>query len=505
MKRRIFSRTLSQTLLVINVFIALLYLSWWFRLDHAGHPVLYGLLFFGEIYHVLMALTFWFTLWPYKRAATARKTIAAFTPSVDVLIPVAGEPVDIVQATVKAAQKMRYPHFTIFILNDGFVAGKSNWREVEVLAQEMGVKCITRTVGGGAKAGNINHALKHTTGDIVVIFDADMAAEPSFLEKVIPYFKQERLAFVQTPQFYRNTDQHAIAATAWEQQSFFFGSIMRGKERTNAAFICGTNVAIRRKALAEVGGMCEDNIAEDFLTSLRLHQRGWESRYLSEVLSSGLAPEDLLSYYRQQLRWARGPLEVLFKDNPFFKRGLTWSQRIHYFASALYYFNGVIVLIDCVMPLLFLYFGLVPVATDTVTFALFFIPFMVANLYTLRIASRGTATFRSLSLTHGTWVLQLEALLSVLLRRKMEFVVTPKQAQMGNFIHLAYPHLIYMVLAAVGVAVAIAREGFNPSVVTNIAWVAFNVVLFMPFIVMAYPWRRFIFWWQPKPVVVAIK
>ena len=91
--------------------------------------------------------------------------------------------------------------------------------------------------------------------------------------------------------------------------------------------MCGTNVAVRRTALDEVGGLCQTNIAEDFLTSLLMHERGWRSVYVPEVLAQGLAPEDFLSYYKQQHRWARGSLEVIFKYNPLRRRGLTWPQR----------------------------------------------------------------------------------------------------------------------------------------------------------------------------------
>src|SRR5690606_21510298 len=143
---------------------------------------------------------------------------------------------------------------------------------------------------GGAKAGNINNALRQTNGDIIVIFDADMIAKTDFLNKTIPHLADPTVAFVQTPQFYTNTQDNIIAASAWEQQEFFFGPIMQGKDKDNPAFICGINVAIRRTALDQVGGMVEDNIAEDFLTSMKIHEQGWHSVYVPEVLATGLAP-----------------------------------------------------------------------------------------------------------------------------------------------------------------------------------------------------------------------
>jgi cellulose synthase (UDP-forming) len=387
-----------------------------------------------------------------------------------------------------AAKKLNYPNFKIYILNDGFVAGKKDWEEVVHLAKKLGVYCITRTQKGGAKAGNLNNGLRQSNGEIVVILDADMVVFPHFLEQVIPYFYDAKVGFVQTPQYYENFEKNEVTRGAWEQQEFFFGPIMKGKEKDNASFICGTNVAIRRSALLEVGGMNETNIAEDFLTSLSIHQKGWKSYYISDVLAVGLAPEDLLSYFKQQLRWARGSLEVLFSQNPLLKGNLSFGQKMQYLSSALYYFNGVIVVIDAIMPIIFLFTGIQPVASTTTSFALYFVPFMFLNLLTLHFASKGSMTFRAISFTQSSFVLQLLAIKSVLLREKSSFAVTPKQAQQGNFLFLAYPHIVYIVLLIVASYVAIYREGYNSSIVTNIAWGLFNVILFIPFIQAAYPW-----------------
>lgn len=466
-----------------------LYLAWWFIPGHVGNPWLYSLLLFGEFYHVIMALTFWHTIWPRRKQKAIIQPDSSFAPGVDIYIPVAGESVDVVAGTVNAAKNINYENKKIYILNDGYVANKTNWQEIEMLAYELGVDCITRKIPGGAKAGNINNALRRTKGEIIVLFDADMVPYSKFLQTVIPYFRDNNVAFVQTPQFYKNADRNTVTAGAWEQQAFFFGPVMQGKDKVNAAFICGTNVAIRRQVLDEVGGLAEDNIAEDFLTSLYIHKRKWKSHYLDEVLVEGLAPEDLQSYFNQQLRWARGSLEILFGQNVLFTRNLTVHQKIQYLSSALYYFNGVIMLIDMLMPLIFLLSGIQPVAATTTSFALFFIPFMVMNLYTLFLASDGTFTFRAISFSQSSWTLQLFAVVAVLFRMKTGFIVTPKQAQKGNFLYLTYPHIIYVLLTVVGLIFSVHREGINPSVVTNVAWALFNISMFLPFILASVNWQ----------------
>lgn len=485
----IHSGRIRKTLLVISAIISLLYISWWLIPGKAGNAVLYYLLFAGEIYHISMAFLFWFTLWPKKTEYTAERIKNNYLPKIDVFITVAGEPVEIVKKTVQALLDMNYSNHTVYILNDGYVAGKDNWREIEELSKQINVHCITRKLAHGAKAGNINNALKQTRGELVAIFDADMVPHPDFLEKTYFYFENKKVGFVQTPQYYNNADKNLVTRGAWDQQEYFFGPLLQGKDNTNSTFICGTNVVIRRKALLEVGGMYEKSIAEDFLTSIFIHQQGWVSHYVPEVLVEGLAPQDLLAYYKQQLRWSRGSMQVLFQENPLLKKGLTWQQKLQYLFSSLFYFNGVIVLIDMVMPILFLFFGIQVVSSSTTSFALFFMPFMTLTLLTLYLSSSKIITFKAISFTHASWFLQLVALKSILLGENMQFSVTPKQIQKGNFIFLAYPHILYILLVIIGTFVAIAREGISPAVITNIAWAAFNAYLFLPFIQAAYPWK----------------
>ncbi|MGI8420581.1 MAG: glycosyltransferase [Candidatus Levyibacteriota bacterium] len=477
----IHSGKVTKALLLANCLMAFIYYLWWFDTSHISNAWAYGLLFFGETYHIMMAYLFWFTVWPKKRRIPINP-IQTFTPSVDIFITVANEPLEIIRATALAAKRQIYPNAKVYLLNDGYVAKRPDWIQVEVLARELGIFCLTRTVPGGAKAGNINHALRQTTGEIIVIFDADMAAVPHFLNRMLPYFTNPKIAFVQSPQYYENHKKNDVAQAAWEQQELFYGPIMRGKDNYNSAFICGTNVAIRRFVLESIGGMVEESITEDFLTSIRIHQKGYQSIYIPEVLASGLAPEDLLSYYKQQRRWARGSLEALFRENPFFMRGLTMDQRWQYFTSALYYLNGLVILIDMMMPLLFFFFGIKPVTISTTNFAFYFIPFMFLNLLTLYMVSGKNVTFRALAFSQSSFMLQLSALLSAITGRNDTFTITSKKALSGNFVYLAYPHIFYIVVAIIGVIVALHREGFTPSVMTNMAWTFFNITLFYPYI-----------------------
>ncbi|HEU5114143.1 MAG TPA: glycosyltransferase [Candidatus Paceibacterota bacterium] len=474
----------SKLLLAANVIMAVVYfvvLAFFF--PH-GNEILFWVLIAGEVFHMWQALTYIYTAWELRHEA---KFDPSFAPAVDVFITVAGEPVDIVEATALAARDMEYPNHRVYILNDGYVAKKENWQEIEMMAKKIGVGCITRKTPGGAKAGNINNAIRETKSPYVAVFDADHVPHKDFLLKTMGYFVDPNMGFVQAPQYYKNAHVNAVTVSSWEQQELFFGPICRGKNRLNSATMCGTNMVISRKALDEAGGMCDQSIAEDFATGLFIHERGWKSLYVPEVLAEGLAPEDFLSYTKQQFRWARGALDVLFRYGLIFRRGLTMKQRIQYLSSVSYFLSGVVVAMNVCLPLLFFYFGLIPVKINTMLLALIFIPYIYLTIAMLSSTSNARFSFRAISFSMCSFGIHIRALWSAITGQKVGFSITSKRGLEGNFLRLATPHIVYIILVVIGIPVAILREGLSASVVNNAAWCVFNIGMFVPYIMAAAP------------------
>lgn len=473
----------SPILLTINLLLSVAYFVFIAAFSPIGNPVMFGILVAAGLFHLWQVLGYLHSVWPRKRV---RQFDATFTPPVGVFITVCGEPNDIVEETVVAAKAMDYPNFSIYILNDGKVANRDNWKEAEILAKKHKIQCITRTTPGGAKAGNINHALAQTKEEFTVIFDADHVPKTHFLRAMMGYFSDERVAFVQSPQYYKNHDENMVTGGAWEQQALFFGAILKGKDTADTAFMCGTNMVLRRTALMEAGGMCETSIAEDFLTSLLIHEKKWKSVYVDEVLAEGLAPEDFLSYYKQQFRWARGSLEVVFKYNPLFRRGLTIGQRIQYLSSASFYLSGLIVVVNALLPLLYFYAALEPLQINTMSLALIFLPYIFVVLYTIQLTSNFSYTFRALSFSLSSFPIHCKAVWQILTGKKSGFVVTSKKKVSGNFSYLVTPHLVYIGLVILGIIVGLVREGLSAAIITNTAWAVIYIAIFTPFIMAAF-------------------
>lgn len=169
--------------------------------------------------------------------------------TVDVYIATYKEPVDLVHLTADAATRIDWPDLKVYILDDGDRAA------MEKMAKELGCGYITRGEEWEgkprhAKAGNINNALPETSGQFILVLDADQIPAPSIVKACIGYFRDSKMAFVQTPQHFYNVPPGDPYAN---QTPLFYGPILQGKDGWDAAFFCGSNAILRREALLQLG------------------------------------------------------------------------------------------------------------------------------------------------------------------------------------------------------------------------------------------------------------
>lgn len=267
----------------------------------------------------------------------------------DVFVPVCGEPAQMVEQTLAAALAVAYPH-RVWLLNDGRIAGKENWQEIEALARHKGVRCLTRTAGRRGKAANLNHGLRHSSAEFVGVIDADHRVDAGFAHETLGYFEDPNVAFVTTPQVFHVPGKDVLN----NLEPFFYSYQQPAKDAANAAFSCGNGVVYRRAALAEIGGFSEWNLVEDLHTSYRLHAAGFGSVYHPRALTIGTAPTTAAGLARQRLTWAIDSLRILFFDSPLRKRGLTLRQRAHYLYTTTIYLAGIVQLTFWIAPLVYL-------------------------------------------------------------------------------------------------------------------------------------------------------
>lgn len=243
MKRIFFIRTC----VVVTVLLGFNYIiwRWFFSLNWRAWWIAVPLVC-AETYNFVDVLFFGFTIWRADPKHSVHKPADGLT--VDVFITTYNEPIELVIATAKAAQKIRYPHLT-WILDDGARD------EMRLAAQELGVGYVKRGENWRnrplhAKAGNLNNALMATSGEFMLILDADQVPYPEILDHTLYYFEDPKVALVQTPQWFGNVSPYDPLGS---QAPLFYGPIQQGKNAWNAAFFCGSNAILRREALMQLG------------------------------------------------------------------------------------------------------------------------------------------------------------------------------------------------------------------------------------------------------------
>jgi cellulose synthase (UDP-forming) len=441
------------------------YLTWLLRPERIGNPVLFALLVVAELFNVVHAIGFW---WTCTRARGRAHRPHAGRPDVDVLVPVYGEPVDVVEPTLVAALALRGARVHVALLDDGGSA------DMEALARRLGVRYVRRTVHVGAKAGNINHALRHVSAPYVAVFDCDHVPARDFLERCLGHFDDEQVGLVQTPQWYANAGDNEVAAAAAAQQALFFGPIARGKDARGAMFCCGTNMVFRRRALDDAGGFPEDSVTEDFQLSLTLHERRWKTAYVAEVLAQGLGPEDMASYASQQQRWARGCLSAI---PDILRSKLPLPRKAQHLLSASYFLTGWTVLLYMALPAIRITTGAQPVAgAGADQFLTHFAPYFGLALLAVAVAGAGAYTWRAFALSFASWWIHVYASVQVLRRRPGRFVVTPKRGTSGIQLRAVWPSLVAAGLLLVAIGFGLARD-VSAGTLNNAAFAAVHVAV----------------------------
>jgi cellulose synthase (UDP-forming) len=476
---------------------ALVYAHFIYNFNNAGNPFPYALVLIAEGIILIQAL---FSLWTilsggfdprdyYYYAAKGylfgdfkRKTMDPKTKlvlrqkqaSVDVFIPVYGESLETIKRTAVAAKNIIGLHRTI-LLDDG----KSD--KVRALADEIGVEYIRRHNNIGAKAGNINHALKLTGGEYFVILDADFVARPNFLLETLPFFAKTNVAFVQTPQAYNNMN-NLISRGAGFMQNVFYKLIQPGKNRFNAAFCVGTNVVFRRSSIEAVGGISEASKSEDIWTSLALHEAGYSSIFINDVLAVGQAPETVSAYFKQQLRWATGGFEILLKYN-FFKSKLSIDQKLQYFSTAFYYMNGVAILLLMLLPPLQIFFNLSPInlSVSFATWLTFYLGFYATQII---VAFYTMESFRleTIVLSMVSFPIYIKALFNVVLGRDVAWQATGDELATENPFNFVGSQILLFIFLLFTTAFGIWKVRYTGVFALSLVWNMINTLIFASFL-----------------------
>jgi cellulose synthase (UDP-forming) len=477
---------LQELTVRVVALVALLYSVYWIWWRTTAtlnwdHPIFSIILLIAEIMGLVSMCFFIFNVWKLKRREPPP---APEGLTVDVFITCFDEPLQLIRRTAIGARAIRYPHGT-YVLDDG------KRDEVLAMARELGIGYIRRKGNEHAKSGNLNHALKVTRSEFILQLDADHVPLPNILDRMLGYFENPKLAMVQSPQDFYNTDSftHVVndeGRRLWEENRLFFSIVQPGLDRVNASFFCGSCGVLRRSAFESIGGFSTQTITEDMETSLVLHSKGWESYYHGETLAYGLAPANATQYHVQRLRWGQGTMQIMRKMNPLRMPGLTWKQRISYFSALIVYLDAIQRLVFYLAPIFFFLTGWLPVSADNREFLWRLVPFMLLRITAFELLARGTGYMLIAERYNMTrfWT-YLRAIGGFFTTKPLRFNVTPKGA--GDVPFKTYAPQFYLVLLSViSVIWAFTARYYgwvdyndgdarlSAAFVVNLIWVAWN-------------------------------
>ena len=422
-------------LVIAGVFALGYYYSWWFQNGLPQSGWLIAGLIVALFYGVIQLLFSW-TIYLATHHRSQRLPQSVEDLTIDVFVTACGEEYELIQRALTAACAMRGEHRT-WLLDDGHDPALAD------LARRLGAGYLTRPDRKHAKAGNINAALARTDGDIIVIFDIDHAPVPSFLEATIGYFSDPGVGFIQVMLTFANGEDGWIAQAADESSHDFYNSISTGADALLSATLVGTNALIRRSALDSIGGY-QPGLAEDLETSIALHAAGWQSLYVAEPLAPGYAPPDLMAWFTQQFKWARGVFETFITRYPFYFSALTVQQRLVYAVRMTYYWFGLVVCIHLFAALFVLFSNNPQVMAGFEGYLLHLLPVasmvLLIRLLALRrwrhASIHSNLQWKPVILVFATWPIYTLAWLMALLRVPLRFRPTPKTR--GGTLHPAW-------------------------------------------------------------------
>lgn len=314
----------------------------------------------------------------------------------------------------------------------------------------------------------------------------------------------------------------------------FYDVILRKRNFHNAAFCCGAGSIHRREAVMSLAikSFAEEikkleadllnkkemqhkkkvptealllehelipfkyHASEDIYTSMMLHadsENRWESIHHPDVECRMLSTQDVDSWVKQHQRYAEGSLDIAFKDNPLFKKGLTWRQKICYFSTIWSYFAPFWILIFLLSPIVFFFTLTLPVQAYSFDFFKYFLPFQIMNTIIITLGCWGISTKRGDQYYISSFWFMLMAIWSIVRGKKVKFNVTSKDLVFSKSTEHILPHIILIGLSLVGIVYnsILLGMGQHPAAsgfAANAFWCIFNIVALSVMIRAAY-WK----------------
>lgn len=411
-----------------------------------------------------------------------KKLLKNKLPNIDIFLPCAGEDIKILERTYDAVSRIDYPQekTNVYVLDD-----KGDSR-VEQLTKKHNFNYLSRpNKGEKKKAGNLKYGFEHSSGEYILVLDADFAPEKEIIFELLPYPETDStIGITQSPQdFILNKDQPLYLQKGdIGVQEFFYRICEVARNTYNASICVGTNALYRREALQKAGGFYQIEHSEDSHTGISLIKNGYRILYVPIVLATGYCPSSYYQLFKQRSRWCLGSLSLM-RSKIFWEAKLNFMARLCYFSGFYYYLNSFII-----MSLGFhtLYLLSTPQKSSFIDM-LFFLPNVLYLLlsYTTFYYPRFTFSIMGNQFFYY-WTYLFVVIKEFLFGKREEWVATGS-TQKRNY---AYNILLMMIIAYIAVYWAwfisiVTKNGFSFTINDSVLmfWIIYNMVCHVSFVV----------------------
>ena len=485
--RRRTNAGLKLFIMLIGFFLSSRYIYWrateTLPLEFGLLSMVLGLIVFGAELHGYLngAMGSFTNVQPTRREAPELQGSPHDWPTLDIYIPTYNEDPGILLSTIVAATQLDYPpsKTRVYVLDDGGTRAKLKQadpikaREATERAQAIRALCVefgahyrTRERNDHAKAGNMNAALPHTNGELLLMLDCDHVPSRDIARRTVGFFQADpKLFLVQTPHNFaspdpleRNLDTHRASPA---ESALFYEVIQPGLDFWGTTFFCGSAAMLRRSVLDELGGFSGQTITEDAETTLDAISLGYATAYYSRPMVAGLQPDTFSSFIQQRVRWSQGMLQILLLKNPLKAPGLTWVQKLLYANFAHFWGFATARLILLLAPAVFLLFSVNLVNTNAADLLAYSVPALLAAMIQAQylyghvrwpFVSQIYEVLQSVFITAGFWAVLRNP-------RSPTFKVTPKGETLehGFISNLATPFYVLLIVNALALGVSVLR------------------------------------------------
>lgn len=351
------------------------------------------------------------------------------------------------------------------------------------MAKDFGFNYLVRpNRGEHKKAGNLRYGYANSTGEHVLILDADFIPHKDIIHEALPYMDNPKIAIVQTPQFFfelpdkktKNAIQFGSSAVVEE----FYKILLVSRDKYKAGACVGTSAIYRRTAIVEGGGPPIKNRSEDAWERILTLSVGYDLKYIPLILSAGINPENVEQYFKQHNRWSTGSVEIAFSPE-FWGAKMKPIQRLLFLQNPLYYFSEVLGLFSSLQ--LYILWVFFPHLLNY-RYTVFFIPHIIMY-YFVQPSTQIYNNWWKVSITSVTQTFTyLISYFTLLQGRLMEWLPTNQKSQYLNRYYLssvtANGVYLFVVMALFGIGIVANTEYFFTSISIYVImfWIVLNLI-----------------------------